>query len=84
MTLPVPIAADAPGAPPRRNGELVFDAPWEARAFGLCIAVLEREQLGWDDFRPFLVAEIEAAPERPYYESLAVALEAFVGHRSLA
>ena len=27
--------AHGPLAPPRRNGELVFEAPWETRAFGL-------------------------------------------------
>ena len=42
---------DGPAAPPRSNGELVFAAPWQARAFGICVAVLEREGLGWDDFR---------------------------------
>jgi len=67
-----------PTAPPRSNGELVFDAPWEGRAFGLCLAVLEREGLGWDAFRPHLVAAIAAEPERGYYEHLAVALERFV------
>ena len=54
-----------------------FEAPWEARAFGTVVALLEAEGLTWDDFRPALVRAIEAAPDRPYYESLAAALEAF-------
>ena len=30
-----------PAAPPRDNGELVFAAPWESRAFGLALALNE-------------------------------------------
>jgi hypothetical protein len=71
-------------APPRRNGELVFDAPWEGRAFGLCVAILEREGLGWDAFRPHLVRAIDAMPDHGYYEQLAGALDAFVRERGLA
>ena len=76
--LPIVVDAEGPAAPPRDNGELVFHEPWEGRAFGLCVALLEREQKTWDDFRPHLVAEIEAHAERPYYESLVSALEHFV------
>ena len=31
----------APAAPPRRNGELVFEVPWESRAFGVALALCE-------------------------------------------
>lgn len=72
-----------PGAPPRRNGELTFDEPWHARAFGICVAVLEREGLRWDDFRRHLVPAIEADPDRPYYDAFAVALDAFLSERGL-
>ena len=77
----IPLDEAGPAAPPRRNGELVFEAPWEGRAFGLCVALLEREHLGWEAFRPYLVKAIEDAPAQSYYESLAVALEAFVAER---
>ena len=30
-----PLDAEGPAAPPRSNGELVFEAPWEARLFGV-------------------------------------------------
>ena len=33
--------------------------------------------LEWDDFRRHLIAAIDAAPERPYWESFAAALHAF-------
>ena len=78
MTTTVDVDADGPAAPPRRNGELVFDAPWQGRAFGLCVAVLEREGLGWDAFRPHLVAAIAADPAADYYDAFGLALDAFL------
>lgn len=83
MTIAVDVDADGPAAPPRRNGELVFDAPWQGRAFGLCVAVLEREGLGWDAFRPHLVAAIAADPSADYYDAFGVALEAFLAELGL-
>jgi len=77
------IETAGPAAPPRRNGELVFDEPWHARAFGICVTVLEREGLGWDAFRRHLVPVIEADPDAPYYDAFAVALERFLGERGL-
>ena len=74
---------EGPGAPPRKNGELTFDEPWHARAFGICVAVLEREGLGWDAFRHHLVPAIEADPDAPYYDAFAVALDAFLAERGL-
>jgi nitrile hydratase accessory protein len=59
---------------PRRNGELVFDAPWESRAFGLAAAYLEATRRDWDAFRPHLIAAIAAQPDAPYYEAWAAAL----------
>jgi nitrile hydratase accessory protein len=43
---------------PRRNGELVFDEPWESRAFGLAITASEAGAYGWEEFRQGLIAEI--------------------------
>jgi nitrile hydratase accessory protein len=62
---------------PRKNGELVFDAPWQGRAFGLAVVLNEKGSYGWDDFRRRLVHEI-AAGERGYYESWLDALEGLV------
>jgi nitrile hydratase accessory protein len=47
-----------PAAPPRKNGELVFEAPWEARLFGLTMAMHEAGRFEWDEFRRRLIAEI--------------------------
>ena len=47
---------------PRRNGELVFEAPWESRAFGMVAAYLETTGLEWEHFRRHLIAAIAASP----------------------
>lgn len=69
---------DGPAAPPRDNGELVFASPWEGRAFALAVAVVEHAGLPWDAFRLRLIDAIADAPDRPYYESWAAALESLV------
>jgi nitrile hydratase accessory protein len=55
--------ADMPGAEalPRKNGELVFDAAWEARVFGLTLSMHERGLFAWDEFRDELIEEIARA-----------------------
>jgi nitrile hydratase accessory protein len=47
-----------PAAPPRKNGELVFEAAWEARLFGLTMALHEAGRFEWEEFRHRLIAEI--------------------------
>ena len=69
---------------PRANGELVFDAPWQGRAFGTAVAAVEALGLDWEDFRVSLIAAIAEQPERPYYDSWVAALEAFVVGHGLA
>ncbi len=68
-------AMTGPAAPPRRNGELVFDAPWQGRAFGMAVGVVERLGLPWKAFQERLIAEIAARPEAPYYDCWIAALE---------
>ena len=65
-----------PGDVPRRNGELVFEAPWEGRAFGLAAAYVESTGAGWERFRHHLIAAIGVLPpETGYYEAWVGALE---------
>jgi nitrile hydratase accessory protein len=76
-------AADLPGDLPtdlpRRNGELVFEAPWESRAFGLAAAYVEASGGGWAGFRAHLIAAIDDLPrDTPYYEAWVTALERLV------
>ncbi|MEX1159112.1 MAG: nitrile hydratase accessory protein [Thermomicrobiales bacterium] len=59
-------------AVPRRNGEFVFEAPWEGRVFGMTVALSDQQVYNWDAFRERLAAEIAAAEEHGddsnYYE----------------
>ncbi|MBV9172319.1 MAG: nitrile hydratase accessory protein [Chloroflexi bacterium] len=74
--------AEPEGAPlPRKNGELVFEAPWEGRAFGLAVLLNERGQYEWNAFRDKLIAEI--SDDRAYYESWLTALENVLLSRGL-
>jgi nitrile hydratase accessory protein len=68
---------------PRDNGTLAFQAPWEGRALAVAIALVERLDLPWDEFRHHLMASIADQPDRPYYESWATALEQLVLDRDL-
>jgi nitrile hydratase accessory protein len=68
-----------PAALPRQNGELVFAAPWEGRAFGLAVALHEQQAYVWDEFRDQLIAEIARAEATDdpssYYERWLASLE---------
>lgn len=64
---------------PRQNGELLFAAPWEARAFGLAVALSERGVYAWGEFSRELAEQIAAGEERGeaegYYERWLESLE---------
>jgi hypothetical protein len=62
---------------PRRNGELVFDAPWQSKVFALAAAVVDHAFGGdREPFRQQLINAIAAEPGRPYWDSWTAALEA--------
>ena len=73
---------DGPAALPRKNGELVFAAPWEGRAFGMAVALHEKGEYDWDDFRRLLVEHV-ASSSALYYESWLAAFESVVLERGL-
>jgi nitrile hydratase accessory protein len=58
---------------PRKNGEPVFDAPWQSRAFGMVVRLNTEGVYVWDEFKERLIARIAAgdtdAPtgSSPYY-----------------
>ena len=64
---------------PRKNGELVFAAPWEGRAFGMAVALSEARLLDWEQFRQGLIAEIAKDEARghdaAYYEQWLASFE---------
>ena len=68
---------------PRKNGELVFEAPWQSRAFGMAVALTEQGDYAWAEFRRRLVEEIAEAPEREYYASWLEAFERLVVEQRL-
>ena len=81
---------DGPAAPPRSNGELVFDAPWQCRIFGLTHALCDQGALSWDEFRERLITRISASDrahepgdEDGYWECWLEALEALLDAKGL-
>ncbi len=77
------VSPDAPAAPPRSNGELVFTEPWESRAFGVAVALHDAGVVDFEAFRTRLIGEIgdwEAShpagdEDYRYYERWLTALE---------
>ena len=58
-------------APPMANGEVVFEAPWQGRVFGMARALCDNGLYEWDEFREYLIAAIDAweqehDPSQPY------------------
>jgi len=43
---------------PRSNGELIFDAPWQGRLFGLVVHLCQAGTFEWDAFKTHLIAVI--------------------------
>jgi nitrile hydratase accessory protein len=82
---------DGPAAPPRKNGELVFAAPWQSRLFGLTMALHAAGSFGWDEFRARLIAAIgradadgDAGHEHDtYWQSWAQAFESLLDAKGL-
>jgi nitrile hydratase accessory protein len=83
-------ALEGKSAPPMTNGELVFEAPWQGRAFGIARALAEQGLYAWDDFRDSLIAEIRRSDTTPptgsayaYYDRFLAALEAVLVQRGV-
>ena len=79
-----------PGFPKDREGP-VFQAPWEAQAFGLTLTLFERGCFTWKEWTERLSAEIALARERGevddgsrYYEYWLAALEKLAAEKGLA
>jgi nitrile hydratase accessory protein len=61
--------------PPRANGELMFEQPWESRAFGMAQALRRSGAIDYERFRAALIAEIAGDTSAGYYEHWQAALE---------
>jgi len=89
---PAPVLDQAgPAAPPRKNGELVFESVWEARLFGMTMALHEAGCFTWDEFRTRLIAAIADWERRSggsdagwsYYACWLVAFEGLLAAKGL-
>lgn len=78
---------EGPAAPPRTNGELVFAAPWESRAFGLAMALHDGGLFEWETFRQQLIAAVARADaaggEFSYYRCWLEALQTLLDTEDL-
>ena len=79
-----------PGLPKDAEGP-VFQAPWEAQAFGLTLTLFEHGCFTWKEWTEHLGAEIALARERGevddgsrYYEYWLAALEKLAAEKGLA
>ncbi|MDR0357956.1 MAG: nitrile hydratase accessory protein, partial [bacterium] len=68
---------------PRRNGELVFEAPGQGRAFGIALGLHEAGAYDWEEFRQRLIQEVGADEQGDYYEHWLAALERLAVERGL-
>ena len=64
---------------PRSNGELVFESPWEGRAFGVAVALTHSGRYRWREFSSVFVKHISQAERSgelsTYYQRWLAALE---------
>lgn len=81
----------APGdslAPPMSNGEVVFEAPWQGRVFGMARVMAASGVFDWMEFRACLIDELAAAG-RPaeggfaYYDHFQRALERLLASKGI-
>ena len=80
-------------APPTANGEVVFEAPWQGRVFGMARLLAEQGYYSWDDFRAHLIEKIgdwdrSAAAEDPneayrYYDHFLAAFQSLLAEKGL-
>ena len=64
---------------PRSNGELVFESPWEGRAFGVAVALTHAGRYQWREFNSVFIEHITRAEQSgdssTYYQRWLAALE---------
>jgi len=55
------LPVEGPAAPPRVNGEVVFEAPWQRRAFGIAVDLCEQGAYEWRSFQQALIGRVAEA-----------------------
>jgi nitrile hydratase accessory protein len=81
---------DAVG-PPQEGDRLVFDAPWQARAFGLVVTLYRQGLFEWNEFQSRLIEQVqvdafedqEEDPESVYYRQWIAAFEQLLADKEL-
>jgi nitrile hydratase accessory protein len=67
--------------------DVVFHAPWEARAFAIALSLCRSGSYAWEDFRRLLIAEISAAERAhspdDYYQQFVRALEKLLAEKQI-
>ncbi len=68
------------------NGELIFEAPWQGRVFGMARALSEAGLYSWDEFREYLIRTIadwdrEEEGDYAYYDHFLAALESLLADK---
>ena len=76
-------AMDGPAALPRPADQPLFAEEWHGRLVAMAVETVHRRGLDWDAFRVHLIAALDAHPDRPYYDSFLVAMEAFTAQQGL-
>ena len=73
-------------APPMANGEVVFDAPWQSRLFGMARVLCEQGAFDWDEFRGCLIHRIgqgDSTEEYQYFDHFLAALTDIAAQKEL-
>jgi len=78
----VELALPGRAAPPMTNGEVVFEAPWQGRVFGMAHNLANAGIISWDTFREHLIERIgvweaqhPSGEHYPYFDCFLEALE---------
>ena len=76
--------------PPMANGEVLFEAPWHGRVFGMAVALHEAGVFNWDEFQQQLIDVIgvwdrsaQDADDYQYYEHFQTALQQLMVKKNL-
>ena len=72
------------------NGEVLFDAPWQGRVFGIARSMAEQGLYSWDEFRAHLIEQIgewdrtaQEADDYRYYDHFLAALSGLLAEKGL-
>ncbi len=69
---------------PLRDGEPVFEEPWQAQAFAMAVALNEQGMFEWTNWAEAFGANIASAPDTPYWSHWMTTLEGFLARHSIA